>query len=165
MLTRRALTGVSHPAVIQSPGAKAAERLILSLDSEILMNTRDGNREVQVESRFQIVQSIRIVCLIDSLYQCRHVFLTVAHFKTMTSNLRIYTVGNLQQRVMAGRKKWSKAWLHFTKKDDNSASNNMCKMIMSDKGGNTSIILKHLSTQHRLKFEECHIFDTSAMAS
>ncbi len=36
---------------------------------------------------------------------------------------------------MAERKERSKAWLHFTKKDDNSASCNVSKIIISSKGG------------------------------
>lgn len=42
--------------------------------------------------------------------------------------------------VMAERTKWSKAWLNFTKKYDNSAGCNVCKVITD---GNTSNIVKH----------------------
>lgn len=44
--------------------------------------------------------------------------------------------------MVEGKNK-SKPWLYFTKKDDNIASCNVCKMIISSKGGNTSIMLKH----------------------
>lgn len=60
------------------------------------------------------------------------------------------------------RMKHSKAWLHFTQKDDNSDSCNVCKMGISSKGRNTSNMLKYLCTQHSLKFLEC---STSAPAS
>lgn len=63
----------------------------------LLAAERNRNREpVPIKNRFQIIWSMR--CL-----QSTHV----------------YTAGNLQQRVMAERRKQSKGWLHFTKKDDN----------------------------------------------
>ena len=69
----------------------------------------------------------------------------VVYIKTMTSNSRVYAVGDLQQeRVMAERKKWSMEWFH--EKDNHSANR---KMIVSSQGGNTSNMLKHLSTLHR----------------
>lgn len=84
----------------------------------------------------------------------------------MTSNLCIYAAGNLQQGVVSERKKCSKVWLYFTKTDDNSAA--VCKIRLSNKGGNTSAMLKHPSMQHGLELQESHIFDTlriSATAS
>lgn len=50
--------------------------------------------------------------------------------KTLSHNIKlsIYADGNLQQEgVMTERKTRSKAWLHFTSKDDNSATLNICK--------------------------------------
>ena len=55
---------------------------------------------------------------------------------------------------MAEKKKRSKAWLHFTEKDDNSSSCIVCKMIISRMDGNTSDMLNHLSTQHAPKLKD-----------
>lgn len=73
----------------------------------------------------------------------------------------VYAAGNIQtENVMVARKKRAKAWLHFKKKDDNRAACNVFKMIIK--------MLKHLPSQHRLKFQECNVSDTlctSAAAS
>lgn len=58
------------------------------------------------------------------------------------------------------RKKESKVWLHFRKKDDNSGSCKVCKMIISCWGENTSNMLKPFSLQHVLKLQGCQVFDT-----
>ena len=51
--------------------------------------------------------------------------MTVAHWKTVISNLCIYAAGNLQQEgVMAERVQGSKVWLYVRKKDDNRPSYN-----------------------------------------
>lgn len=63
---------------------------------------------------------------------------------------------DITKRQKMERKKQSK---------DSSASCNVCKMIISSSGGNTSNLLKHLSMQHRLKLQECHVFNTSGTAS
>ena len=47
---------------------------------------------------------------------------------------------------------------HFTKQDEISAMCNQCNAI-SCKGANTSNMLKHLSYQHGIKHQECHVFD------
>lgn len=61
----------------------------------------------------------------------------------------------------AGNKQWkkcSKVWLYFTKTDDNSAA--VCEIRLSNKGGNTSSMLKHPSMQHELKLQESRVYDT-----
>ena len=45
------------------------------------------------------------------------------------------------------RRKRSKVWLHFTKRDENAAVCNQCNAAISCKGANTSNMLKHLSTR------------------
>lgn len=67
---------------------------------------------------------------------CRQVFLTVVDCKIMTSNSSIYASGNLQQEgVMAERKRRSKErW------QQHYCSCNVCKIIISSKGGNTSML-------------------------
>ncbi|XP_073728045.1 E3 SUMO-protein ligase ZBED1-like [Misgurnus anguillicaudatus] len=65
------------------------------------------------------------------------------------------------------RKKRSKAWLYFTKRDENHAVCNNCKAVISCKGANTSNMLKHMLT-HGTKLQECRVFDplrTTAQAS
>ena len=57
------------------------------------------------------------------------------------------------------RRRRSKAWLHFTSKDENSAVYNQCNAVKSCKGANTSNMPKHLSTPHGIKYQECHVFD------
>ena len=53
----------------------------------------------------------------------------------------------------------SKVWLHFTKKDDNRATCNTCKVDISSKGGNTTNMQKHLRSQHAISINECCVFD------
>ena len=57
------------------------------------------------------------------------------------------------------RRKRSEVWLHFTKQDENSAVCNQCNAVISCKGANTSNMLKHLSPQHGIKYQECHVPD------
>ena len=45
------------------------------------------------------------------------------------------------------RRKRSKVWLHFTKRNANAAVCNQCNAAISCKGANTSNMLKHLSTR------------------
>lgn len=85
---------------------------------------KDGNQEPKLLSTSCKLQ-------ISFFYRCQHVFLTVAHCKTMTSNSCVKAAGNLQQGVMVDREKWYNVWLHFMKKDDNSARCNVCKIIIS----------------------------------
>ena len=61
---------------------------------------------------------------------------------------------------MASRQKRSKVWLYFTKKDKTRASCNACRAVITSKGGNTSNMLKHLTTQHAITLYECKVFDT-----
>ncbi len=61
---------------------------------------------------------------------------------------------------MDKRKTRSKAWLHFTNKDENSATCNVYK-----KAGNTSDMLKQLSMQHSVKFQEHNLFDMLHIAA
>ena len=49
---------------------------------------------------------------------------TVAHCKKITTLSCIYAAGNLAERVMVQRRKLFKAFLHFTKKGDESAKCN-----------------------------------------
>lgn len=60
---------------------------------------------------------------------------------------------------MASRQRRSKVWLYFTRKDDHRATCNACKTSISSKGGNTTNMQKHLSTQHAITLQECHVFD------
>lgn len=98
--------------------------------------------------------------LINSFYHRQRVFPTAAHCKTMMLNTCVYAAGNWQQGIMAVTKKRSKTWLHF-----NSAACNVCKMMISTEGGNTSNMQKHLSTQHEFKFQECYVVDTLCTTS
>jgi len=68
------------------------------------------------------------------------------------------TLRILAQNVsnMAARQKRCKVWLYFTKKDNNRASCNTCRA----KGGNTSNMQKHLTTQHVITLHKCKVFDT-----
>ena len=45
------------------------------------------------------------------------------------------------------------------RKDDHRATCNACKMSISSKGGNTTNMQKHLSTQHAITLQKCHVFD------
>ncbi|XP_054610908.1 uncharacterized protein zgc:153990 isoform X2 [Dunckerocampus dactyliophorus] len=57
------------------------------------------------------------------------------------------------------RRKRSKVWLHFTRKDVNWATCNTCRMAVSSKGGNTTNMHKHLHTVHAITLNECRVFD------
>lgn len=99
--------------------------------------------------------------LINFLYRCRHVFLTVVQYKQwrQTPASTLLKTCSIKESL-AERQKRSKAWLHFTKKDGNHAALISLTIIISSKGGNTSNMLKHLSTRHGLKLQKCHVFDT-----
>ncbi|XP_033480950.2 E3 SUMO-protein ligase ZBED1-like isoform X1 [Epinephelus lanceolatus] len=57
--------------------------------------------------------------------------------------------------------KRSKVWLHFTSKDADSAACNKCSKAILCKGGNTSNLIKHLTTHGIfLKAEQCTVFDS-----
>src|SRR4029434_10914112 len=60
---------------------------------------------------------------------------------------------------MVSRQRRSKVWLYFTRKDDHRATCNACKKSISSKGGNTNNMQKHLSTQHAITLQACHVFD------
>src|SRR4029434_1556931 len=60
---------------------------------------------------------------------------------------------------MESRQRRSKVWLYFTRKDDHRATCNACKMSILSKGGNTTILQKHLSIQHAITLQECHVFE------
>src|SRR4029434_8181001 len=60
---------------------------------------------------------------------------------------------------MASRQRCSKVWLYFTQKDDHRATCNACKTSLSSKGRNTTNMQKHLSTQHAITLQKCHVFD------
>ena len=72
------------------------------------------------------------------------------------------TLRILAQNVsnMALRQKCSKVWLYFTKKDNTRASCNTCRAVITSKGGNTSNMLKHLTTQHAITLHKCKVVDT-----
>src|SRR4029434_3789019 len=70
---------------------------------------------------------------------------------TPTQPCFVYTKVN-----MASRQRHSKVWLYFTRIDDHRATCNACKMSISSKGGNTTNMQKHLSTQHAITLQECH---------
>ena len=52
----------------------------------------------------------------------------------------------------------SKVWLNFTKINDKSARCNICKTIISCKGGCTTNMIKHLRA-HGVQITECPVFD------
>src|SRR4029434_2386472 len=60
---------------------------------------------------------------------------------------------------MESRQRRSKVWLYFTRKDDHRATCNACKMSILSKGGNTTILQKHLSIHHAITVQECHVFE------
>src|SRR4029434_2229078 len=60
---------------------------------------------------------------------------------------------------MASRQRRSKVRLYFTRKDDQRATCTACKTSISSKGGNTTNMQKHLSTQHSITLQESHVFD------
>ncbi|CAL8310294.1 unnamed protein product [Boreogadus saida] len=53
----------------------------------------------------------------------------------------------------------SKVWLSFTKINDKSARCNICKTMISCKGGCTTNMIKHLRG-HGVQITECPVFDT-----
>ena len=120
------------------------------------VSTRGGNREpVPTQNRFQLSNSIGFVRL-----QRYRFFLTIPHHVfRFTQKFCDNPAQNFKQQgsIVASRKQ-SQVWLHFTKRNDNSAVCNQCNAIISCKGTNTSNMLKHLSTKHGIKSQECHVF-------
>ena len=78
----------------------------------------------------------------------------------MTSHTRCFVLVQTAANMAPPRKKRAKAWLYFTRKDDNIATCNSCKVSISSKGGTTTNMQKHLATQHGIHLQECHVFDT-----
>ena len=78
----------------------------------------------------------------------------------MTSHTRCFVLVQTAANMAPPRMKRSKAWLYFTRKDDNIATCNSCKVSISSKGGTTTNMQKHLATQHGIHLQECHVFDT-----
>ena len=83
----------------------------------------------------------------------------------MTSHTRCFVLVQTAANMAPPRKKRSKAWLHFTRKDDTIATCNSCKVSISSKGGTTSNMQKHLATQHGIHLQECRVFDTLVRSS
>lgn len=105
-----------------------------------------------IKNQFQIVRSFGIVCLRGYWFRLSLLKYFSDHF-ALKKNSCVIT---------------SQAWLHFSKKDDTGASCSICKMIISTKGRDSTNMLKHLSIQHGLNVQECHVFDslrTSDIAS
>src|SRR4029434_9889347 len=73
---------------------------------------------------------------------------------TPTQPCFVYTAAK-----MASRQRHSKVWLYFTRTDDHRATCSACKTSISSKGGNTTNMQKHLSTQHAITLQECLVFD------
>ena len=123
----------------------------------MMMMIRGGNREpVPTQNRFQLTNSIGIVRL-----QRYRFFLTIPHFPArrfpvfpkfcvavhcVTVDAMAQTFQQQGSSIMERRKR-SKVWLHFTKRDENAAVCNQCNAAISCKGANTSNMLKHLSTR------------------
>ena len=78
----------------------------------------------------------------------------------MTSHTRCFVLVQTAANMAPPRKKRAKAWLYFTRKDDNIATCNSCQVSISSKGGTTTNMQKHLATQHGIHLQECHVFDT-----
>src|SRR4029434_9238184 len=60
---------------------------------------------------------------------------------------------------MASRQRRLKVWLYSTRKDDHRATSIACKTSILSTGGNSTNMQKHLSTQHAITLQKCHIFD------
>src|SRR4029434_2947838 len=61
---------------------------------------------------------------------------------------------------MASRQRRLKVWLYSTRKDDHRATSIACKTSILSTGGNSTNMQKHLSTQHAITLQECHVFDS-----
>lgn len=83
----------------------------------------------------------------------------MSRYIDVTRSATTHACYKLTTTIMERRKR-SKAWLHFTKRDANYAVCNQCGISISCKGSNTSNMLKHLSCQHGIKLQECHVFDS-----
>ena len=61
----------------------------------------------------------------------------------------------------AKRQQKSKVWLHFQRqvKNDEHAKCMKCDAIVSCKGGNTSVMRKHLKAIHDISLGTCTVFD------
>ena len=64
----------------------------------------------------------------------------------MTSHTRCFVLVQTAANMAPPRKKRAKAWLYFTRKDDNIATCNSCQVSISSKGGTTTNMQKHLAT-------------------
>ncbi|CAK6974063.1 E3 SUMO-protein ligase ZBED1-like isoform X1, partial [Scomber scombrus] len=53
-----------------------------------------------------------------------------------------------------------KCGLISQRNDANSATYNVCRTVISCKGGNTNNMLKHLLTAHCIEHQECQKFDS-----
>lgn len=95
---------------------------------------RDWNQDQsQLRTGSKSHAIIAIICffgLINFFYRCWHIFLTVVHCKTKRSNSSAMLLKTCNKNKSWQRKKQLKAWLHFAKKHDKSASCNVCKMII-----------------------------------
>lgn len=104
---------------------------------------------------FQTAWSSRILYLqACSFYRRWHVFLTAAHRKTRTWNSRVCTTGKESRQI--GRNGPEQSFM-------SQRCCNVCKMIISGEGGNSSNTPKHLSTQcglPRMSDTEPHIRHT-----
>ena len=72
------------------------------------------------------------------------------------------TLHILAQNVsnMVLRQKRSEVWLYFTKNDNIRASCNMYRAVITSTEGNTSNMMKHLTTRHGITLHICKVFDT-----
>src|SRR4029434_2252075 len=94
----------------------------------------------------------------NSLTVLLTVFCGVAHAQTFSFFFR------LQQTWQLGRSVF-KVWLYFTRQNDTYATCNLCKKSISSKGGYSTNMQKHLSTQHGMTLQECHVFDACSSAA
>ncbi|CAL8375385.1 unnamed protein product [Arctogadus glacialis] len=116
-----------------------------------------GNREpVPTQNRFQQFHRNRTPPTLSILLNDSAPRFPV-YAKNLATTLRAPTTFKQQGSIVESRKR-SQVWLHFTKRNENSAVCNQCNAIISCKGANTSNMLKHLSTKHGIKSQECHVF-------
>ncbi|XP_058496961.1 uncharacterized protein LOC131467205 isoform X2 [Solea solea] len=57
------------------------------------------------------------------------------------------------------RAKRSKAWAHYTRLTGDTASCNICRKIISNKGGNTSNLIKHVQLRHFINVRQSSVLD------
>lgn len=96
--------------------------------------------------------------LINSFYWCQHVFLTVAKQWCQTHASTLLETDNEKEPWLRGRngpKRGFNLGEMTTLLDVKCLWNDHFK---KPKRGKVSSMLKHLSTQHGLKFQECHVF-------